>query len=67
MELRGSIKEKLPPSLIIKSANLRLLDLIGQGSSQFYNLNCLNIEIYLQVNLASCTKAIFLTSTIMKK
>ena len=31
VELRGSMKEKFPPSFIIKSANLRLLDPIGQG------------------------------------
>ena len=28
---RGSLKSKLPPTLIIKSANLRVLDPVGQG------------------------------------
>ena len=31
VKLRGSIKEKVSTSLIIKSANLQLLDPIGQG------------------------------------
>lgn len=31
VKLRASMKEKIPTSLIIKSANLRLLDSIGQG------------------------------------
>ena len=31
MVVRGSIKSKLPPTLIIKSTNLRVLDPIGQG------------------------------------
>ena len=34
VKLRGSIKEKISTSLIIKSANLRLLDPIGQGWQQ---------------------------------
>ena len=29
--VRGSLKSKLPPTLIIKSANLRVLDPVGQG------------------------------------
>ena len=32
MVVRSSIKSKLPPTLIIKSANLRVLDPIGQGT-----------------------------------
>ena len=31
VKLSGTLKENLPTSLIIKSANLRLLDPIGQG------------------------------------
>ena len=31
VELRGSLKEKLTLSFIIKSTNLRILDPIGQG------------------------------------
>ena len=31
MVVRGSLKSKLPPTLIIKSANLRVLDPVGQG------------------------------------
>ena len=31
--MRGSLREKLPPSLNIKSANLRILNTIGQGTS----------------------------------
>lgn len=30
---RGSLEEKFPSPLIIKSTNLRILDPIGQGSS----------------------------------
>ena len=32
MVVRGSMKSKLPPALIINSCNLRVLDPIGQGS-----------------------------------
>ena len=31
MVVRGSLKSKLPPTLVIKSADLRILDPIGQG------------------------------------
>ncbi len=31
MVVRSSLKSKLPPTLIIKSTNLRVLDPIGQG------------------------------------
>ena len=30
--VRSSLRSKLPPMLIIKSANLRVLDSIGQGN-----------------------------------
>ena len=30
--VRSSLRSKLPPMLIIKSANLRVLDPIGQGN-----------------------------------
>ena len=33
MVISGSVREKLPPSLNIKSSNLRILDVIGQGTS----------------------------------
>ena len=33
--VKGSIREKLPPSLSIKSVNLRVLDPIGQGSYRY--------------------------------
>ena len=32
MVVRGSMKSKLPPALVIKSRNLRVLDPIGQGT-----------------------------------
>lgn len=31
MVVKGSMKSKLPPTLVIKSSNLRVLDPIGQG------------------------------------
>ena len=31
MVVKGSIRSKLPPTLVIKSRNLRVLDPIGQG------------------------------------
>ena len=31
MVVRGSLKSKFPPALIIKSNNLRVLDPVGQG------------------------------------
>lgn len=30
---KGSMKSKLPPALVIKSCNLRVLDPIGQGTT----------------------------------
>ena len=33
--VRSSLRSKLPPMLIIKSANLRVLDPIGQGNGTF--------------------------------
>ena len=38
MVVRSSIKSKLPPTLIIKSTNLRVLDPIGQGTATFSTL-----------------------------
>ena len=37
--VRSSLRSKLPPMLIIKSANLRVLDSIGQGNGIF--VSCL--------------------------
>ena len=36
--LKGSMKEKFPLSFIIKSANLRMRDTIGEGWSSVYNI-----------------------------
>ena len=33
MVVGGSIKSKLPPALVLKSCNLRVLDPIGQGTT----------------------------------
>ena len=33
--VRSSLRSKLPPMLVIKSANLRVLDSIGQGNRIF--------------------------------
>ena len=41
--LRGSLKEKLTLSFIIKSTNLKILDTIGQG----WPFNAMNNIIYI--------------------
>lgn len=33
--VRGSLREKLPPSLKVKAANLRVLQTIGQGTNNY--------------------------------
>ena len=50
--VKGSIREKLPPSLNIKSANLRVLDPIGQGTSSCNSVSIIiSMIIIIQENL----------------
>ena len=53
MVVSGSLKSKLPPTLIIKSANLRVLDPIGQGLAFIFLSYIMSyVNIMFQVNLA---------------
>ena len=52
--VRGSLRENLPPSLNVKSANLRVLHPIGQGTSMtttYDNVIVIDFNHY-QENLA---------------
>ena len=51
MMVRASLRETLPPSLHIKSANLRVLDPIGHG--MLYKATLLQAEEYYEPYLVS--------------
>ena len=50
--MRGSMKEKLPPALIINSTNLRVMDPIGQGILVAILILLTQHNVWWQVSLA---------------
>jgi hypothetical protein len=53
MVVRGSMKSKLPPALVIKSCNLRVLDPIGQGIIIMTFLDYSGIILHADINVAN--------------